>query len=131
MEKAADLGRFAMITIPAHLRFVTFRWSTLMSHLANKFGDDGFDIGDEARRRADRSLRSATRYLKTLGIFNAHRFLARLRVNRNIQGALRIWAVRFGPQRWEWMHNNSFQGYDGQLTFKTGETDERAIQSSI
>jgi len=81
---------------PSHLDFVGFRWEKLGSYLAQRFGSRGANILYEARRRRDeRSLRNATRFLSAKGVSNPHRFLFPLRINRNVRWALRRWAGPF------------------------------------
>lgn len=95
-----DLGTVAGMLIPAHLKFVVFRWERLEAYLARKFGRDGDRICEETRRKADCSLRAATRYLKKSGVANPHRFLASLKINRDVREALRRWAEQFSPDQW-------------------------------
>ena len=101
VENASDLGRVAVITIPAHLTFVSFRWSKLRNLFYKKFAGEGAGLFDEARCRANHSLRSATKFLTKMGLSNPHRFLAPHSINREIRLALRIWAEPFSPYRWE------------------------------
>jgi hypothetical protein len=101
VEKVFDLATVATTLIPAHMKFVAIRWSRLETYLTKKFGPDGTRIEEEARRRADSSLRAATRYLAKNGVTNPHRFLASLKINRDVQEALRRWAEVFAPDRWE------------------------------
>jgi hypothetical protein len=99
--KISDLGTAAVYLIPDHLRFVAFRWTKLEAYLTRKFGHEGTSLCDEARRRADGSLRAATRFLAKSGVANPQRFLASLRINRDMRAALRHWAERFSPEQLE------------------------------
>jgi hypothetical protein len=104
VEKVSNLGTAAVITVPAHLKFVAFRWSKLQAYLNRRFGKDGVRLCDNTRRRAVHSLRAATRYLAKNGVANPHRFLAPLRINRDIKAALRSWADRLSleePEPWK------------------------------
>lgn len=96
-----DLGDVAAKLLPAHLRFVVVRWSRLEACLTRRFGLDGDRIIEEARRRADNSLRAATRYLAKNGVANTHRFLVPMKINRDIRVALRNWAEGFVLDQWE------------------------------
>jgi hypothetical protein len=96
-RKVGDLGAVATKLVPAHLKFACVRWKKLDIYLAKKFGQDGNRIGEETRRRADSSLRAATRYLAKNGVPNPHRFLGSLRINRDVRDALKRWALWFSP----------------------------------
>jgi len=100
-RKVGDLALVAMKLAPAHLKFACLRWRKLAAHLARKFGPEGRGICDEARLRAESSLRKALRYLANNGVHNPHRFLASLKINRNIREALRRWADEFAPDKVE------------------------------
>ena len=91
----SDLADLAARLVPAHLRFVCVRWKKLETYLAKKFGKDGNRIGEEARRRADSSLRAVIRYLAQNGVPNPHRFLGSLKINRDVREALQRWAEAF------------------------------------
>jgi hypothetical protein len=93
--KVHQLGNVVANLCPAHVRFVSIRWSKLEPHLARKFGGDAQRVCEEARRCAGSSLRSAARFLSREGVANVHRFLQPLRANRDIQTALRRWAEPF------------------------------------
>lgn len=95
VRRARNLGGLAVNLCPAHIRFAGFRWGKLDTYLARRFGANGLLIGEQARRRADVSLRRAARFLSREGVYNVHRFLRPLPINRDIQLALRRWAERF------------------------------------
>ena len=93
-----DLGKIAAALVPAHLKFVVFRWKKLEAYLGRKFGQDGAAIYEETRRKAGCSLRAATRHLKKNGVANPHRFLGSLQINRHVRKALGHWAEEFTDQ---------------------------------
>jgi hypothetical protein len=75
---------------------VGFRWEKLARYLAQRFGSQGANIIEETRRRRnERSLSAAIRFLSAKDVPNAHRFLRPLKINNEIRFALRSWAERF------------------------------------
>lgn len=95
ISQVSNLGSFASRLYPNHIRFVGFRWNKLRRYLIRRFGLAGPRIYDEVDRRADQSLRLATRFLSDQGVANTHRFLRPLAVNDEIQFALNKWATWF------------------------------------
>ena len=100
-----DVGALAVNLCPAHIRFVGVRWENLKTYLDRRFGADGRVISEEARRRAEISLRRATRFLSRKGVPNVHRFVRPLRMNRGVQIAMRGWAERFWWDEEAWVMN--------------------------
>jgi hypothetical protein len=96
VEDCRKLYVVASKLIPSHLCFLGFRWKKLARSLTRRFGSKGADILREARRRRDDvSLRDALRFLTEQGLPNAHRFLFRLEINKEVEVALRLWAKKF------------------------------------
>jgi hypothetical protein len=94
-----DLSSCALRLYPAHICFVELSWRRLRRHLTYKFGTRAGLVFAETKKRASISLRRATRYLSQQGVSNVHRFLRPLRMNDELQQALRSWAERFSV--WE------------------------------
>jgi hypothetical protein len=94
VTEISQFGRLYSV-VPSHFSFVTISWKKLERHLRKKFGSDAHVLLEEARARAERSLRLALRFLRRSGISNPHRFLVPLRLNREIKMALRKWLAGF------------------------------------
>lgn len=90
----SEFGRLYTI-VPSHFSFVTISWKRLERYLRKKFGRDAQVLLEEARTRAERSLRLALGFLRRSGISNPHRFLVPLQLNREIKMALRKWLAGF------------------------------------
>ncbi len=79
-----------------HFRLVRINWRALEACLLRRFGSRGEKILRAARRKAQISLRSVTRFLRRKGIANMHRFLRPMKINRSIDQALATWFLHFG-----------------------------------
>jgi hypothetical protein len=77
-----------------HVRFVRIDWKRLETPLRRRLGPDCREVLAEARRRADISSGSATRFLGRR-IPNVHRYLKPLLINRDVRAALKTWAEEF------------------------------------
>jgi hypothetical protein len=100
----SNLGTLCLRLRRSHFRFVGIRWRSLDAYLAKKFGPKGRGLLEEAQERAAVSLRRALRFLSRNGVTNPHRFLRPLRINRDIDSALRFWFERFlreQPEPWK------------------------------
>jgi hypothetical protein len=88
--------------LPAHLRFVTFRFEALGRHLRRRFGERGDLVLEQTRARSTQSLHSALAYLRQRGVNNPSRFLRPLmRINNALERAIDEWAIDFLKPRYE------------------------------
>jgi hypothetical protein len=99
VSHVSDLGTLAVKMFPAHIKFFRIRWDKLQPYLTGKFGSDGVHICDEVRRRSEYSIGRALRYLAQNGVPNPHRFLASLKINRDVRAALQRWAEASVPDQ--------------------------------
>lgn len=91
-----DFGTLCPRLLRSHIRFVGFRWRSLGAHLAKKVGRlDGEVLLEATQKRAGFSLRRAIHFLSRNGVTNPHRFLHALRINDEVELALRAWHARF------------------------------------
>jgi hypothetical protein len=90
-----QIGCVAFHIMPKHLQFVRFDWEALKSYLRHRFGQQGNELFEEARRRAHVSLQRTGRYLRRKGVNNVHRFLVPMRINDAVHDALLDWGNEF------------------------------------
>jgi hypothetical protein len=94
ITNVGQLYAVASKLVSGHIRFVRIDWDKLEPVLRRRFGLDCPEILAEARRRANVSLRNATRYLGRR-IPNVHRYLMPLLANQWARAALKTWADKF------------------------------------
>jgi hypothetical protein len=96
VSKATDFGKLCPKLLRSHIRFVGISWRRLGAYLKTKFGClNGQALLEATQERAAVSLRQALRFLTRNGVTNPHRFQYAMRINDEIELALRAWHRRF------------------------------------
>ena len=91
-----DLPNVVFRILPKHLLFVRFEFDSLHRYLLKRFGDDeGARIFEIARKQAKTSIHETLKYLRSVGVLNAHRLVTPMKINQAIENAIMRWVLKF------------------------------------